>query len=66
MRRGLEFILIICILLTVPILSYAANTKPIAQFRFEKQSFQENEPIKAIDERANMQKTKRPRNVWIL
>lgn len=50
MRRGLEFILIICILLTVPILSYAANTKPIAQFRFEKQSFQENEPIKAIDE----------------
>lgn len=50
MRRGLSLLLFLSILLCVPILCYGQDTKPIAKFRFEKTSYQENEPISAIDE----------------
>ena len=50
MRRGLNLLLLLGILCCIPIFSYGQDTKPIARFYFEKTSYQENEPISAIDE----------------
>lgn len=50
MRRGTVLIFILCMLFCIPIISYAEDIKPIAKFRFEKTSYQENEPISAVDE----------------
>lgn len=50
MKRGLNLLLLLGILLGIPIWSYAQDTKPVAKFSFEKTAYQENEPIVAIDE----------------
>ncbi len=50
MKRGLNLLLFLGILLWIPILSHGQDTRPVAKFSFEKTYYQENEPISAIDE----------------
>lgn len=50
MRSRISLVLFLGILICIPIFSYGQDIKPIAKFSFEKTSYQENEPISAIDE----------------
>ena len=64
MRRGLVLIWILCMFFCIPIISYAEDVKPVAKFSFAKTSYQESEPISAIDESYSPQGLKITKREW--
>ncbi|MBE6023581.1 MAG: hypothetical protein E7231_10160 [Cellulosilyticum sp.] len=64
MRRGLSIVGILFVLLCIPIISYAQGTKPVAKFNFEKEAYQESEPISAVDESYSPQGLKIVKRQW--
>lgn len=56
---------ILCIILIVPYISYAESIKPIASFKFEKASYELNEPIEVIDESYSPSANKIAKREWM-
>ena len=50
MRKKVIVLLFLCIISCVPFICLGQDTKPVAKFSFEKEAFEQNEPITAIEE----------------
>ena len=50
MRKKVIVLLFLCIIICVPFICLGQDSKPIAKFSFEKETFEQNEPVTAIEE----------------